>query len=136
MSENSAAQITVHIWVGSVWVTEAYGSWGDGRTVVVPRITEDRVRVRNLDTGIRTWITRNLFDNNGNFPTLSTSVFWMPDDNLDEHFKRLEVEGGHEWDIARRRGKIPTTEYIRLMHHATLPAETRMKHLAIFSSRS
>ena len=89
--------------VGEVWDTEARGTWGEGRTVVILRVVRDRVRVRNLDTGIRTWISRDLFDNMSN---LARSV-------------------DRETEVARRKRHIPAAEYARLMESAMSQANAR-----------
>ena len=77
------------IWVGQVWHSDAMGSWGDGRDVVVVQINRSNVRVKNLKSGIRTWITRNLFDNPGNFQRSMEREFYSDFDNLDDFFSQL-----------------------------------------------
>ena|SRR5579872_1559334 len=119
------------LWIGQVWECEARGSWGDGRAVVVLEIKEDRIRVRNLDNGIRTWINRMYFDNLKNFAAPVDREFVPMDNTIEEHFRRLEAEGLQEGTIARRRRHVAPEEYERLMHMAKLPEDTKRRLLSL-----
>lgn len=102
------------IWEGQVWRSEATGSWGECRDVVIVQIGPSKVRVRNLRNGIRTWITRDLFDNPHNYNSYGRE-FWPDADNLDDYFQSLNETAE---TVARLKQKIPPYEYSRLISTA------------------